>query len=72
MLEKLHGVPQRIATLKAKLAARDGKAEYKENCKAIRAEIERLETVTASRDALVEFIDEQAPVASTENKDVTL
>lgn len=46
MLEKIHGVPQRIADLKRKLAARDGKAEFKENCVAIRAEIERLEKIT--------------------------
>ena len=46
MLEKLQGVPQRIADLKRKLAARDGKKEFKENCVAIRAEIERLEQIT--------------------------
>lgn len=33
----------RLEILKARLAAREGKAEYKENVKAIRAEIARLE-----------------------------
>lgn len=49
MLEKLHGVPQRIASLKAKLAAREGKSEYKENCAAIRTEIARLEAMTLAK-----------------------
>lgn len=53
MLEKIHGVPQRIADLKRKLAARDGKSEYEENCKAIRAEIERLEGLTQQPGAAV-------------------
>jgi len=34
---------QRIAALKAKLKARDGKPNFKENCEAIKAEIARLE-----------------------------
>lgn len=34
---------QRIADLKAKLAAREGKSEYKANVAAIRAELERLD-----------------------------
>lgn len=46
MLEQLHGIPARIAGLKAKLTARDGKKEYAENCAAIRAEIQRLEAIT--------------------------
>lgn len=33
----------RIDALKRKLAAREGKAEFKENCDQIRAEIARLE-----------------------------
>ena len=33
----------RLAALRKKLAARDGKAEYKKNCEAIREEIARLE-----------------------------
>lgn len=62
MLEKLHGVPQRIAALKAKLAARDGKAEYKENCAAIRAEIARLEAVTITSPQLASGNDEDVPL----------
>lgn len=60
MLEKIHGVPNRIAALKAKLKARSGKAEYKENCEHIKAEIARLEALTANREALEEFIAEEA------------
>lgn len=53
MLEKIQGVPARIANLKAKLAAREGKIEYHENCAAIRSEIARLEAMTlAKADAL--------------------
>lgn len=33
----------RLASLRAKLKAREGKKEYEENCKHIRAEISRLE-----------------------------
>lgn len=33
----------RLASLKKKLAARDGKSEYKKNCEALREEIARLE-----------------------------
>jgi hypothetical protein len=33
----------RLEALKRKLAAREGKAEFKENCEALRAEIARLE-----------------------------
>jgi hypothetical protein len=32
----------RLNDLKAKLAAREGKPEYRENCEALRKEIERL------------------------------
>lgn len=33
----------RLAFLRKKLAAREGKAEYKQNCEVLRAEIARLE-----------------------------
>lgn len=33
----------RLASLRAKLAARDGKKEYQKNCEEIRKEIARLE-----------------------------
>lgn len=33
----------RLASLRKKLKAREGKSEYKENCEHIRAEIARLE-----------------------------
>lgn len=33
----------RLASLRKKLKAREGKAEYKENCEHIRAEITRIE-----------------------------
>ena len=46
MLEQIHGVPQRIADLKAKLEARIGKSEYKENAVALQIEIARLEQIT--------------------------
>ena len=46
MLAEIHSVPLRIADLKRKLAAREGKAEYKENIPAIKAEIARLEAIT--------------------------
>ena len=39
----------RLADLRRKLAAREGKSEYKDNVKAIRAEIERLEREAASQ-----------------------
>jgi len=56
MLEHINGIPNRIADLKRKLAAREGKAEFKDNVPAIKAEIARLEAATASRKALEEFI----------------
>lgn len=65
MLEKLHGVPQRIADLKRKLAAREGKPEFRENVPAIKAEIARLEAVSASRDDLEEFIADEAGGAAS-------
>ena len=73
MLEHIQGIPARIASLKTKLKARDGKAEYKENCKALRAEIERLERVSANRENLEQFVaDEAGAVASDPVKgDVT-
>lgn len=71
MLEQIHGVPARIATLKRKLKAREGKAEYKKNCEEIRVEIARLEAVTATKAELQEFLAAEA-VASEDNKDVTL
>lgn len=37
----------RLDDLRAKLAAREGKGEYKENVKAIRAEIARLESLAS-------------------------
>lgn len=64
MLENIHGIPGRIAKLKAKLKAREGKKEYKENCEVIKAEIARLEGVTTSKAALTEFIESNVPVAS--------
>jgi len=67
MLEKIHGIPQRIADLKRKLAAREGKSEFKENVPALKAEIVRLEELSQKAEALREFVADQAPagVAST-------
>lgn len=48
----------RIDALKRKLAAREGKAEFKLNCEALRAEIARLEGEAAKGAALHEFIAE--------------
>lgn len=59
MLEHIQGIPNRIADLKRKLAAREGKKEYKENCEALRTEITRLENVTASAEALEQFVTEE-------------
>lgn len=64
MLEHIHGVPQRIANLKAKLKARDGKKEFAKNCEDIRAEIARLEAVSANKEALAEFVASEGPLAS--------
>lgn len=62
MLEKIQGVPARIAGLKAKLAAREGKSEYKENCAAIRVEIARLEAMTlAKADTLASEREQDVP-----------
>lgn len=41
--ERLELLQNRMADLKAMLKARDGKTEYHDNVKAIRAEIERVE-----------------------------
>ena len=38
-------IAARLADLKRKLAARENSGSYKENCVAIRAEIERLESL---------------------------
>lgn len=48
-LENLSGIGQRLVALRAKLKAREGKKEFKENCKAIRAEIERLEALAEQK-----------------------
>lgn len=40
----------RIEALKRKLAAREGKKEFHENCDVLRAEIARLEAAAASED----------------------
>lgn len=45
MIESIHGTGARILELRAKLEARAGKVEYKENRRAIRVEIKRLEAV---------------------------
>lgn len=71
MLEKIHGVPQRIAALKAKLRAREGKAEYKENCEALKREIARLENVSASKQALEEFAESEAVASGDDQEKVT-
>lgn len=71
MLEHIHGIPNRIASLKAKLKARTGKAEYKENCEAIKAEIARLENVSVNRDALDEFIAEEAGAVASQDTQET-
>lgn len=71
MLEKIHGVPQRIASLKAKLKAREGKAEYKENCEALKREITRLESVSANREALEEFARDEAVASGDDQEKVT-
>jgi hypothetical protein len=52
-------VMDRIKALKAKLAAREGKAEFAKNCEALRAEIARLE----GSGPLAEFLKENAPEA---------
>lgn len=64
MLAEIHGIPQRIADLKRKREARDGKKEYVESNAAIDAEITRLEGLTQRRADLKEFIASNAPVAS--------
>ena len=44
--EKLTGNGARLISLRQKLAAREGKPEYKENCEHLRTEIARLESAT--------------------------
>jgi hypothetical protein len=51
----------RLDALKRKLAAREGKAEFVENCEHLRAEIARLE----SSGPLAEFVRENGPEASS-------
>ena len=43
MISKQFIETPRMASLRKKLKAREGKAEYEENCKHLRAEIARLE-----------------------------
>lgn len=66
-LERIHGIPARIASLKAKLAARDGKKEYAENCVAIRAEIARLEAATIAKAERVASQDQSGNSANPGN-----
>lgn len=47
MNEELSGIGQRIILLRAKLKAREGQKAYAENVKHIKAEIARLEGITA-------------------------
>lgn len=47
MNEELSGIGQRLILLRAKLKAREGQKAYKENVKQIKAEIARLEGITA-------------------------
>lgn len=42
--DNIPDIESRVAVLRGKLKARDGKKEFKENCAAIRAEIDNLET----------------------------
>jgi hypothetical protein len=43
-------MPDRLEQLRAKLKARTGKTEYRENVKLLRAEIERLEALETPRE----------------------
>lgn len=70
MLELIHGVPKRIADLKRKLKAREGKKEYAENNAAIRSEIARLEAITQAKAALV--ASEPGSGDDDKSEDVTL
>lgn len=47
-IEHIIGGEARLEALKRKLAAREGKAEFKENVVALKAEIERLEALASS------------------------
>lgn len=69
MLDELHSIPIRITVLKAKLAARKGRAEFKQNCVEIRAEIERLEAATIRANAVLASQDKSGD--SDEPQDVT-
>lgn len=62
MLEDIAAIPERIATLKRKLAAREGMKEFKESRKAIRAEIARLEGATQQPGGAVAFEGDQEQV----------
>lgn len=57
MLEHIHGIPNRIADLKRKLKAREGKGEFNENVPAIKAEIARLEALTLQPAAVASEAD---------------
>lgn len=47
MNEELSGIGQRLLELRAKIKAREGHKSYAENVKHIKAEIARLEGITA-------------------------
>ena len=47
-LDDIHAVGERLLKLRAKLAAREGKAEYKDNVDALKAEIARIEASTSN------------------------
>lgn len=51
----------RLEALKAKLAAREGKSEYKKNCEEIRKEIARLEARAAFSDDVDPADPERVP-----------
>jgi hypothetical protein len=52
-LDNIPGIESRIAALKGKLRAREGKKEFTENCAMLRAEIEGLEARLAEKRAAV-------------------
>ncbi len=57
MIELIHGVGERLIDLREKLKAREGKAEYKENCEAIKVEIAHLEASTLASNGKPEMAD---------------
>lgn len=59
MNEQLNGIGQRLLELRTKLRAREGEKSYAENVKHIKAEIARLEGITAK----------PVPVASDTDQD---